>query len=126
MLGIELYDEIVLRSRVFVRDDRPTILALNFIHARALAVLPELLDAGPMPKFRHVLYRERTGREITADPERRSARLASANELTEFGIDVPSEVAVPVLVLHTLFRDDEGPLELWEDVYRPGMEQVES
>ncbi|MEH0589834.1 GntR family transcriptional regulator [Streptomyces sp. B21-106] len=124
-LGIELYDEIVLRARTFVSDGRPTILALNFIHPRVLAVLPEIMDPGPTPRFRHEMYTERTGRTITADPERRSARLASSNELAEFGITVPPDVAVPVLVLRTLFRDDEGPLELWEDIYRPGMEQVD-
>ncbi|MFE0453137.1 GntR family transcriptional regulator [Streptomyces sp. NPDC058914] len=124
-LGIELYDEIVIRSRTFVSDGKPTILALNYIHPRALGALPELLDAGPMEKFRHELYQERTGRAVTADPERRGARLASTNELSEFGIDVPPDVAVPVLVLRTLFRDQEGPLELWEDIYRPGMEQVD-
>lgn len=124
-LGIDLYDEIVLRARTFVSDGKATILALNFIHPRALGPLPELLDAGPMEKFRHELYAERTGRTITADPERRSARLASNNELAEFGIDVPPDVAIPVLVLRTLFRDQDGPLELWEDIYRPGMEQVD-
>lgn len=124
-LGIELYDEIVLRSRTFVRDSKPTILGLNFIHPRALSALPELLDPGPTETFRHELYTQRTGRQITAGPERRSARLASTNELTEFGIDLPPDVAVPVLVLRTLFSDSEGPLELWEDIYRPGMEQVE-
>ena len=124
-LGIELYDEIVVRSRTFVRDGRPTILGLNFIHIRALAVLPELLDPGPTPTFRHELYSQRTGRQITAGPERRSARLASTNELGEFSIDLAPDVPVPVLVLRTLFSDEEGPLELWEDIYRPGMEQVE-
>lgn len=125
LLGIEPYDEIVIRSRTFVRDGKPTILGLNFIHVRALEHLPELLDPNPTPKWRHDLYTERTGRTITPDPERRSARLASTNELSEFGIDVPPNVAVPVLVLRTMFRDDLGPLELWEDIYRPGMEHVD-
>ncbi|WP_405798362.1 GntR family transcriptional regulator [Streptomyces sp. NBC_01506] len=125
LLGIDPYDEIVVRSRTFVRDGKPTILGLNFIHVRALEHLPELLDPNPTPRWRHDLYTERTGRTVTAEPERRSARLASANELSEFGIDVLPGIAVPVLVLRTMFRDDIGPLELWEDIYRPGMEQVD-
>ncbi|MGW7469551.1 GntR family transcriptional regulator [Streptomyces xantholiticus] len=123
-LGVELYDEIVIRSRTFVRDGRATMLGLNAIHMRALLVLPELLSTEPTPKFRHELYEERTGKKITAGPERISARLASENELAEFGIDVPPDQAVPVLVERTLFSDDDGPLELWEDIYRPGMEKT--
>ncbi|MFJ9478844.1 GntR family transcriptional regulator [Streptomyces mirabilis] len=121
LLGIDLYDEIVLRSRTFLQDGKPTVLALNMIHTRALIPLPELLDEGPMPKFRHDLYKERTGKTITAGPERSTARLASNNELDEFGIDVPPDVAVPVLVLRTLYSDEDGPLEVWEDILRPGV-----
>lgn len=121
LLGVELFDEIVLRSRTFVRDGKATVLALNMIHLRALAALPELLDAGPMPKFRHDLYTERTGKGIVAGPEQSTARLASTNELEQFGIDVPVDVPVPVLVLRTVYSDDDGPLEVWEDILRPGM-----
>ncbi|MFE4626027.1 GntR family transcriptional regulator [Streptomyces mirabilis] len=121
LLGIDLYDEIVVRSRTFVRGDKPTVLALNFIHSRALGALPELLQEGPMEKFRHDLYADRTGRAITAGPEQSTARLASDNELAEFGIDVPADVPVPVLILRTVYSDDDGPLEVWEDILRPGM-----
>jgi GntR family transcriptional regulator len=121
LLGIDLYDEIVFRSRTFLQDDKPTVLALNVIHMRALIALPELLEEGPTPKFRHDLYTERTGKTITAGPEQSSARLASDNELEEFGIDVPPDVAVPVLVLRTVYSDDDGPLEVWEDILRPGV-----
>ncbi len=121
LLGIDLYDEVVLRSRTFVRDDKPIALALNVIHMRALNTLPELLDSGPMEKFRHDLYAERTGKTITAGPERSTARLASDNELSEFGIDVPPDIPVPVLVLRTVYSDEDGPLEVWVDILRPGM-----
>jgi GntR family transcriptional regulator len=121
LLGIDLFDEIILRSRTFVRDGKATVLALNVIHLRALLTLPELLDAGPMPKFRHDLYAERTGRRVIAGPEQSTARLASTNELEEFGIDVPIDAPVPVLVLRTVYSDDDGPLEVWEDILRPGM-----
>ena len=121
LLGIDLYDEMVLRSRAFVRDGKPTVLALNFIHMRALITLPELLQTDPMVKFRHDLYSERTGKSITLGPERSAARLASDNELSEFGIDVPPDVPIPVLVLRSVYSDEDGPLEVWEDILRPGM-----
>ncbi|MGA4867254.1 GntR family transcriptional regulator [Streptomyces lavendulocolor] len=121
LLGIDLYDEVVIRSRTFVTDEKPTALALNVIHMRALIPLPELLEERSTEKFRHDLYTERTGRTITAGPERSTARLASNNELAEFGIEVPADVRVPVLVLRTVYSDDEGPLEVWEDILRPGM-----
>ncbi|MFE6727841.1 GntR family transcriptional regulator [Streptomyces californicus] len=121
LLGVELYDEIVIRSRTFMRGERAITLALNCIHIRALQVLPELIDPGPMPKFRHDLYTERTGRQLTAGPQKSAARFGSTNELAEFGIDVPPDVPVPVLVLRTVYSDDDGPLEVWEDILRPGM-----
>lgn len=121
LLGIDLYDEIVVRSRTFVRDDKPIALGLNYIHMRALGPLPELLQTERTEKFRHDLYAERTGKTITAGPERSAARIASKNELAEFAIDVPSDVSVPVLVLRTVYSDDDGPLEVWEDILRPGM-----
>lgn len=121
LLGIDLYDEVVLRSRTFVREDRPTVLALNVIHTRALAVLPELLQPETMEPFRHEVYRERSGKSITAGPSQSAARHASDNELSDFGIDVPPGIAVPVLVLRCVFSDEDGPLEVWEDVLRPGM-----
>ncbi|MEV7907360.1 GntR family transcriptional regulator [Streptomyces anulatus] len=121
LLGVELYDEIVIRSRTFMRGERAITLALNCIHMRALAALPELLDPGPMPKFRHDLYAERTGQQLTAGPQKSAARFAATQELAEFGIDVPPDVPVPVLVLRTVYSDDEGPLEVWEDILRPGM-----
>lgn len=121
LLGVELGDEIVFRSRIFVRDGVPTVLAFNVIHVRALISLPELLDAGPMPKWRHDLHTERTGKTITAGPEMTKARTASSDELARFEIDVPSDVAVPVLVLRSVYSDEDGPLEVWEDVLRPGM-----
>jgi GntR family transcriptional regulator len=121
LLGIELYDEVLIRSRTFVTDGKPTALALNVIHMRALIPLPELLEERSTEKFRHDLYAERTGKTITAGPERSSARLASDNELAEFGIDVPADVRVPLLVLRTVYSDGDGPLEVWEDILRPGM-----
>ncbi|MEV7253293.1 GntR family transcriptional regulator [Streptomyces cyaneofuscatus] len=121
LLNIELYDEIVIRSRTFMRSERAIALALNCIHIRALGVLPELVNSGPMSKFRHDLYAERTGRQLTAGPQKSAARFASTNELAEFGIDVPPDVPVPVLVLRTVYSDDDGPLEVWEDILRPGM-----
>ncbi|MFE0085690.1 GntR family transcriptional regulator, partial [[Kitasatospora] papulosa] len=121
LLGVELYDEIVIRSRNFMRGERAIALALNCIHIRALRVLPELIDPGSMPKFRHDLYTERTGQQLTAGPQKSAARFASTNELAEFGIDVPPDVPVPVLVLRTVYSDDDGPLEVWEDILRPGM-----
>ncbi|MGW3699069.1 GntR family transcriptional regulator [Streptomyces sp. NPDC005056] len=121
LLGIELYDEVLIRSRTFVTDEKPTALALNVIHTRALIPVPELLEERSTEKFRHDLYTERTAKTITAGPERSTARLASDNELTEFGIEVPANVRVPVLVLRTVYSDEDGPLEVWEDILRPGM-----
>ncbi|KPC78280.1 GntR family transcriptional regulator [Streptomyces albus] len=120
LLGIDLYDEIVLRSRTFTQGNKPTTLALNMIHPRALAALPELLDTAPMPKWRHDLYAERTGKTISPGPELSTARWASTDELEQFGLEMTADDHIPVLVMRTVYSDEDGPLEVWEDIVRPG------
>lgn len=125
VLGIELGDEVIVRSRVFLRDGEPAVAAMSVIHMRALVDVPELLQPRPFDRFWQEIYKERTGRQTTKSPERRTARLAATNELDMLDIHVPETAAVPVLVLVNVFHDDEGPLEVWEDVYAPGLWQVE-
>jgi GntR family transcriptional regulator len=123
-MGVELHDEIVLRSRVFVRDGWRAVLGGSFIHPRAAAHVPEVLEPGPSPRFWQELYTERTGKTITRSPERRMARLASTEELERLEVVVPPQAAVAVLVLQNTFHDEDGPIEVWEDVYAPGLWQV--
>lgn len=125
-LGVDLYDEVVMRTRVFVRHGKPAVAALSCIHPRALSAVPELLEQGPLGVFWQKLYTERTGKQVTRLPERRGARLASSNELDLLEVVAPPSASVPVLVLLNTFHDDEGPLEYWEDVYAPGLWQVDS
>lgn len=125
-LGVELHDEIVLRTRVFTKGDVPTIASLSCIHMRALIDVPELTSGESLGgRFWQEIYEERTGRTVVKLPERRSARLASTNELELLEVDVPPHAAVPVLVLVNVFHDEDGPLEYWEDVYAPGLWQID-
>lgn len=123
-LDIELHDEIVIRRRVFRRDGKPTVVALSCIHTRALTDVPEILQQGELRPFWQHTYTERTGKEIHRSPERRGARMASSDELSALEVDVPPNVAVPVLVLHTTFHTGDGPIEVWEDVFAPGLWQI--
>ncbi|MFF7795568.1 GntR family transcriptional regulator [Streptomyces sp. NPDC007991] len=124
-LGVDLHDEIVLRTRVFTRRDVPTIAAFSCIHPRALDAVPELMSGEPMGRFWQEIYTERTDRVVTKLPERRGARFASTNELELLQVDAPPQAAVPVLVLVNVFHDEDGPLEYWEDIYAPGLWQVD-
>lgn len=124
-LGIEPHDEIVLRTRVFIRGTTPTIASFSCINMRALASVPELLSTEPMGRFWQELYTERTGQTVIKLPERRTARFASTNELELLEIDTPPEALVPVLVLVNVFHDEDGPLEYWEDIYAPGLWQAD-
>lgn len=124
-LNIELHDEILVRSRVFTRNDVRTIASFSYIHPRGWAAVPEILSNEPIGKFWQEMYAERTGRETTKLPERSSARIAYSKELQMLGIDVPPHAAVPVLVLVNVFHDEDGPLEYWEDVYAPGLWKVD-
>lgn len=120
-LGVELHDEILVRTRVFVRDGVRTVAAFSFIHPRGWASVPELLSGDPMERFWQEMYTERTGKHVVKLPELSGARLASDKELEMLKIDVPKYAAVPVLVLANTFHDEDGPLEHWQDVYMPGL-----
>ncbi|MBJ6623510.1 GntR family transcriptional regulator [Streptomyces sp. DHE17-7] len=125
-LGVELHDEVVLRTRTFVKDGKKTVFAVSCIHVRALGDVPELLSPEPFDRFWQEIYTSRTGRQVTKSPERRSARLAYDYELEALGVDVEPGTPVPVLVLVNTFSDENGPLEVWEDVYAPGLWQVDT
>lgn len=126
LLGVELHDEIVLRTRTFVRDGKRTVFAVSCIHMRAIIDVPELLSPEPFGQFWQEVYTARTGKVVTKSPERRGARLAMDRELEALGIDVPLGTPVPVLVLVNTFSDEDGPIEVWEDVYAPGLWQVDT
>lgn len=126
LLGVELHDEIVLRTRTFIRDGKRTVFAVSCIHMRAIIDVPELLSPEPFGQFWQEVYTARTGKVVTKSPERRGARLALDRELEALGIDVPPGTPVPVLVLVNTFSDEDGPIEVWEDVYAPGLWQVDT
>lgn len=125
LLDIEPHDEILLRRRTFLWDGVPSVVALSTIKLRAVIDVPELLRPERLDRFWQEIYTERTGRTVVRSPEQRGARLASQDELEAFGINVPPDVPVPVLVLVNVFHDDRGPIEVWEDVYAPGLWQVD-
>lgn len=125
LLGVEPHDEVVIRRRVHRRDGKPSTVALSVIHMRALRDVPEVLNGEPLERWWQDIYKERTGRDVTKSPERRTARLVSNDELNALGIDLPSEAAAAALVVVNVFHDEDGPLEVWEDVYPPGAWQVD-
>lgn len=123
-LGIDLRDEIAVRTRVFVRDGKRRVYAVSCYHVRAAAAVPELPTQGPLPGEWHQLYAERTGKEVHLSPERYSARIATPDELRRLHIPDASSSAHAVLVVSTVFHDEEGPLAYWEDIYAPGLSHV--
>lgn len=124
LLDVDPGDEVVIRRRVFRQENIPTVVAHSFIHIRAFSVVPEIMQQGQLKPFWQKRYTERTGKNITRLPERRGARLASSDELNAMEIDIPPNAAAAVLVLQTIFIDEDGPIEIWDDVYRPGLWQV--
>lgn len=125
-LDIEPHDEIVVRRRVFVQDGERVVIGIENIHIRAQATVPDLLKQGPRGDVHwHVEYEEKTGRKVNRSPEMRTARFASKDELRLLGISLPpGDVAVPVLVTYAVFHDENGPLEVMEDVRAPGLLDV--
>jgi GntR family transcriptional regulator len=124
-LDIDLHDEILMRSRVYTRNGVRTIASFSCINPRGWAAVPEILSPEPMGRFWQELYTERTGRTPVKLPERRSARLASTNELAMLEVNAPPYAAVPVLVLVNVFHDEDGALEYWEDIWSPGLWMVD-
>lgn len=122
-LGIEPHDEVIIRKRVFRVHDKPVVIGLEVIHPRALATVADLLKQGPRgPVHWFTEYEESTGKKINGSPEMRAARFASKDELKDLEVSVPdSDVAVPILVTRTTWHDEDGPIEVMEDVFAPGV-----
>lgn len=122
-LDIEPHDEVIIRKRVFTVNGKPTTIAVEIIHMRALAVVSDLLKQGPRSSVHwHKEYEEKTGKQVSGSPEMHNARHASRDELEDLGVALPdSDVAVPVIVTRTTWHDEDGPLEVMEDIYAPGI-----
>lgn len=119
-LGIEPHGEVIVRRRVFRKDGKVTVIALNHIHPRVVDDVPEVLQQGKLPVSWRTLYSERTGREIHRSPELFGARHATPEELSALDVPAPDGAAVPVLVSYSTHHDETGPVTVWEDVYAPG------
>jgi GntR family transcriptional regulator len=119
-LGVELRDEIAVRTRVFVRDGKRRMYGISCYHPRAFAAVPEIPIPNPLPEQWQRLYQERTGREVHRSPKRYGARIATPDELRRLHVFADPTASRAVLIAVTVFHDEDGPLAYWEDVYAPG------
>lgn len=119
-LEIEPGEEVVIRIRTFRQDGRPTSVGVSVYLPRTVNEVRELAEEERMEHFFGELYTERTGREVTKGQRTAHARQASQDEIDALQLEVPSHMAVAVLVTNVTFHDEEGPVAYWEDVYAPG------
>lgn len=123
-LGIDPHDEVILRKRIFCVNGRPTVIGVEIIHPRALKVVRDLVKQGPRGSTHWFTeYQEATGKAINGSPEMIYARHANRAELEDLEVPLPGrevDVAVPVLVTQTTWHDEDGAIEVMEDVHAPG------
>ncbi|MEU3495383.1 GntR family transcriptional regulator [Kitasatospora cineracea] len=120
-LGLDLRDEVVVRTRVFTRGEIPSVYAVSVYHPRAAVALPELALQGPGLTNWEVQYQERTGLAVHRSPDRYGARIATPYELDSLLISRKPWEIFAVLTVTVLWHDDRGPLAYWEDIYAPGL-----
>lgn len=122
-LGIEPHEEVLIRKRVFRVNGVPQVIGLEVIHLRALQAVPDLDREGPRgPVHWFTDYEEATGKRVNGSPEMRASRHAARDELDDLEVPLPNaDVAVPVLITRTTWHDEDGPLEVMEDIYAPGV-----
>ncbi|MCM8552276.1 GntR family transcriptional regulator [Streptomyces olivaceus] len=120
-LEIEPGEEVIVRIRTFRRDGQPTSVGVSVYPPRTTVEVPELAEEGQMQGYFGDLYTERTGREVSRGQRTAHARQATQDEIEALSLDVPTHMAVAVLVTNVTFHDEDGPLAYWEDVYAPGM-----
>lgn len=119
-LEIEPGEEVVIRIRTFRQDGEPTSIGVSIYPPRTVAEVPELAEETRMEHPFGQLYTERTGRDVTDGQRTAHARQASQDEIEALQLDVPSHMAVAVLVTNVTFHDEHGPVGYWEDVYAGG------
>lgn len=119
-LEIEPGEEVVIRIRTFRQDGQPTSVGVSIYPPRTVAEVPELAVESRMERPFGEIYTDRTGREVSEGQRTAHARQASQDEIEALQLDVPSHMAVAVLVTNVTFHDEQGPVGYWEDVYAGG------
>ena len=125
LLGISPGVDVVIRQRQHRNAaGRVTWHNTSYTHARIAVDVPEILHAAPLHGGWPDMYKARTGRTLVRGPQQYTARLATDEELQAFEI-VGYGAGVPVLVKRLVWRDDDGPVDVWEDVMSPGLWDTE-
>ena len=120
VLEIQPESPIVRRHRRFVEEATGTVTAVStsWIPADLTGLVPELLLTGPIPGGTIGAIQRATGRSPGAGVDTMFARLATAPEAAELGLETPSAV----LVTTALLRDREGRwIEYGVDVVQPDL-----
>ena len=125
LLGIHPGTDVVIRQRQHRNAaGRVTWYNSSYTHARIAIDVPEILNAAPLHGGWPDMYHERTGRTLERGPQQYTARLATSEELD--GLEIAGHGGgVPVLVKRVVWRDADGPVDVWEDVMSPGLWDLE-
>jgi DNA-binding GntR family transcriptional regulator len=118
-LGLQPSDAVMTRRRIISRVGAgPMEIATSWWPAALSEVAPRLLERESLGGIGSVRYVESvTGRKAAYARDQVSARLASADELSDLNLRGPAAVLV---FRHTVYDTDDVPLEFVEAVYPPG------
>ena len=117
-LGVPAGDAAIRRCRVTFRDDEPIEVSTSWFSADLAGKAPRLLSTERIRSGTLVYVEERSGREAAYARDRMTARSAGSREAKALGLAKPT---TPVLVVeHTVYDQDDHPLEFVEAIYPPG------
>ncbi len=107
----------IRRHRVTYTDESPSEVSTSWLPAEFADVAPKLLRHDRIRTGTLAYVEQATGRAAGYARDQVSARLATADERAELGIQARS--AAVLVVRHTVFDRSDRPLECVEAVYPP-------
>jgi DNA-binding GntR family transcriptional regulator len=118
-LGMKPSEPVMIRRRIISRAGvGPVEIATSWWPATLAEVAPRLLERRSLGGIGSVRYVESvTGRQAAYARDQATARLATAEELRDLGLQGPSAVLV---FWHVVYDTEDAPLEFAEAVYPPG------
>ncbi|MGH3646285.1 MAG: GntR family transcriptional regulator [Micromonosporaceae bacterium] len=124
-LRLDLLTQAMMRRRVITKEgEGPVELVTSWWPATLAEVAPRLLETRSLGGIGSVRYVESvTGRQAMYAQDRVAARLADPSEV--HALNLPERLSAVLAYRHTVYDQDDQPLEFAEAVYPPDVWAIE-
>ncbi|HSY14435.1 MAG TPA: GntR family transcriptional regulator [Jatrophihabitantaceae bacterium] len=116
-LGLNECSRVIQRGRVISNASGPVELSTSWFAGTIAEQAPAVLDHARIPMGTLAYLESATGRKAAYAVDQVSARLGAPTELETLGVEGP--VAAVLVYRHTVYDEQDEPLEFVEAIYPP-------